>query len=436
MTPTALGDTIDSESVSSPANRLVGERYRLRESVGSGGMGTVWRSYDELLRRDVAIKEVTIPDGVPTRERDLLCERMLREARAAAALNHPNVVGIFDVVNDDGRPFIVMEMVESQSLADMIKANGPLKPSKCAEVGLAVLDALETAHDAGVLHRDVKPGNILLAESGRIVLTDFGAARSPNDTPLTSTGLLLGSPQYIAPERARGRPFGAASDIFSLGSSLYAAVEGHPPFDRGDPLSTMTAVVCEPPDQMIRAGALAPVLEKLLAKEPGDRPTVEEARKLLRAVLKPDEATKVDPVEQDPDPATSRTLSCHVDRGLTTRRRRTDRPTTDIPAPERAAALTTERRKPRPAATTGAGLHRDSTNGSGRHRRPGSGSTLDMALGRNHRGGNRAKRHRKRKVSTRVWVAAAAAALALLVGGYAVHEANAAEPTHASSQTP
>ena len=436
MTPTALGDTIDSESVSNPTNRLVGERYRLRESVGSGGMGTVWRSYDELLRRDVAIKEVTIPDGVPTRERDLLCERMLREARAAAALNHPNVVGIFDVVNDDGRPFIVMEMVESQSLADIIKTDGPLDAKRCAEVGLAVLDALETAHDAGILHRDVKPGNILLTESGRIVLTDFGAARSPNDTPLTSTGLLLGSPQYIAPERARGRPFGAASDIFSLGSSLYAAVEGHPPFDRGDPLSTMTAVVCEPPDQMIRAGVLAPVLEKLLAKEPGDRPTIEQARTLLRAVLNPEEAASADAAEQDADPAASRTLSCHVDRGLTARRRRSDRPANDVSAPERVAA-TTERRKPRPSSTTGAGLHRDSASGSGRHRRPGSGSTLDMALGRNHRAGNRAKRHRdRRKISPKVWIAAAAAALALLVGGYAVHEANAAEPTHSSSQTP
>ncbi|HEX3731344.1 MAG TPA: serine/threonine-protein kinase, partial [Mycobacteriales bacterium] len=242
MLPSTLGHLTDP-TPASDSRRTVGQRYTLTEPVGSGGMGTVWRSHDELLRRDVAIKEVIIPAGVPVKERDLLCERMLREARAAAALSHPAVVSIFDVVTDSNRPWIVMELLESRSIADIIRDEGPMSPQRVAEVGLAVLGALETAHGAGVLHRDVKPGNILVSRAGRVVLTDFGAARSPNDTPLTSTGLLLGSPQYIAPERARGRPFGPASDLFSLGSSLYAAVEGKPPFDRGDPLSTMTAVV-------------------------------------------------------------------------------------------------------------------------------------------------------------------------------------------------
>ncbi|MGH3803808.1 MAG: serine/threonine-protein kinase, partial [Pseudonocardiaceae bacterium] len=248
----------------------------------------VWRSHDELLRRDVAIKEVIIPPGVPVKERDLLCERMLREARAAAALNHPAVVSIFDVVTDSNRPWIVMELLEADSIADIIRDTGPMSVEKVAEAGLAVLGALDTAHAAGVLHRDVKPGNVLITHHGRVVLTDFGAARSPNDTPLTSTGLLLGSPQYIAPERARGRPFGPASDLFSLGSSLYAAVEGKPPFDRGDPLSTMTAVVCEPPDEMVRAGALAPILTGLLAKNPSDRWDIPRATEALRHLLQLD----------------------------------------------------------------------------------------------------------------------------------------------------
>ncbi|MGH3545294.1 MAG: serine/threonine-protein kinase, partial [Mycobacteriales bacterium] len=215
--------------------RVLGQRYTLVDPLGSGGMGTVWRSHDKLLRREVAIKEVIIPAGVPTRERELLYERMLREARAAAALNHPSVVSIFDVVNYNDRPWIVMELLEASSITDIIRDHGPMTPLRVAEVGLAVLGALATAHSAGVLHRDVKPGNVLITTAGRVVLTDFGAARCPNDTPLTSTGLLLGSPQYIAPERARGRPFGPASDLFSLGSSLYAAVEGRPPFDRGEP---------------------------------------------------------------------------------------------------------------------------------------------------------------------------------------------------------
>jgi serine/threonine protein kinase len=274
-----------TSAAQAPDGRTVGARYTLQSSVGSGGMGTVWRAFDELLRREVAVKEVLLPPGIPAPERSVLCERTLREARAAAALNHPSVIRVYDVVNDGDRPWIVMELLDAASLADTLRDEGPLAYDRVAEIGLAVLGALEAAHRVGVLHRDVKPGNVLLGTDGRVTLTDFGVARSPNESPLTSTGLLLGSPQYIAPERARGRPFGPSSDLFSLGATLYTAVEGRPPFDRGDPLPTMTAVVVEPPDQMAFAGPLMPVLLGLLEKDPQQRWDAEKTRNGLRTVL-------------------------------------------------------------------------------------------------------------------------------------------------------
>ncbi|WP_163508755.1 serine/threonine-protein kinase [Fodinicola acaciae] len=267
------------------SERRIGGRYVLRTTIGAGGMGTVWRARDELLRRDVAVKEVLLPPGLPEAEREMLCERTLREARAAAALNHPSVIRVFDVVNDDNRPWIVMELLEARSLADIIREDGPLPPRTVAAIGLAVLGALEAAHVAGVLHRDIKPGNVMVAPDGRTTLTDFGVASAPGDSSLTSTGLLLGSPQYIAPERARGQAFGPASDLFSLGATLYAAVQGKPPFDRGDPLPTLTAVVGEDPDPMPQAGPLEPVLTGLLVKSPTERFTHAQARKGLLSVL-------------------------------------------------------------------------------------------------------------------------------------------------------
>ena len=267
------------------SGRTVGGRYTLGATVGSGGMGTVWRAHDELLRRDVAVKEVLLPPGLPTRERELLCERTLREARAAAALNHPAVVRVYDVVQDGERPWIVMELLEARSISEVLRDDGPMPVRKVAEMGLAVLGALEAAHRVGVLHRDVKPGNVLLGTDGRTTLTDFGVARSANESPLTSTGLLLGSPQYIAPERARGQQFGPSSDLWSLGATLYTAVEGRAPFDRGDPLPTMTAVVCEPPDPVSFAGPLAPILDGLLEKTPDQRWDAARTRSALKTVL-------------------------------------------------------------------------------------------------------------------------------------------------------
>jgi len=248
-------------------------------------MGTVWRASDSLLRREVAVKEVLLPPTMPRSERDALCERTMREARAAAALSHPSVVQVYDVVTDGGRPWIVMELLEARSLADMVIDDGPLAARAVAKIGIAMLGALEVAHAAGVLHRDVKPANVLVCNDGRCVLTDFGVARLPTESKLTTPGMVLGSPHFISPERAVGGAFGPPSDLFSLGVTLYTAIEGGPPFDRGDPFETMRAVVEEDPRPARLAGPLEPVLWGLLEKDPARRWTVEQARTVLRELL-------------------------------------------------------------------------------------------------------------------------------------------------------
>ncbi|HEX7744703.1 MAG TPA: serine/threonine-protein kinase, partial [Micromonosporaceae bacterium] len=275
----------------SPANRraapgaTIGGRYALRAAVGHGGMGTVWRASDTLLRRDVAVKEVILPTGLAPSDRDAMYERTLREARAAAALQHPAVVQVYDVVTEDGRPWIVMELLDARSLAEMVIEDGPVPPRVVAKIGIALLGALEVAHAAGVLHRDVKPANVLICADGRCVLTDFGVARMPTDVQLTTPGMVLGSPHFISPERAMGQDFGPPSDLFSLGVTLYTAVEGRPPFDKGDPIETMHAVVEDPPAPSSRAGVLADVLFGLLEKDPADRLDVTTARSMLRTLL-------------------------------------------------------------------------------------------------------------------------------------------------------
>ncbi len=288
---------------------IVGGRYELQVAIGHGGMGTVWRATDTLLRRDVAVKEVILPPTMPQSEKDALCERTLREARAAAALSHPSVVQVYDVVTDANRPWIVMELLEARSLADMVIDDGPLSPRAVAKVGIAMLGALEVAHAAGVLHRDVKPANVLICADGRCVLTDFGVARLPTESNLTTPGMVLGSPHFISPERAVGGAFGPPSDLFSLGVTLYTAVEGGPPFDRGDPFETMRAVVEEAPRPTRLAGPLRNVLWGLLDKEPSRRWSVEQARTELRELLtgtlgpgrpaKPREG-ELDPTDTDP----------------------------------------------------------------------------------------------------------------------------------------
>jgi eukaryotic-like serine/threonine-protein kinase len=264
---------------------MIGGRYQLRVAIGNGGMGTVWQAADTLLRRDVAVKEVLLPSGMAEAERTGMYERTMREARAAAALSHPSVVQVYDVVTEGGRPWIVMELLHARSLADMIIADGPLAPRAVAKIGIALLGALEVAHGAGVLHRDVKPANVLICTDGRCVLTDFGVARMPSESNLTTPGMVLGSPHFISPERAVGGAFGPPSDLFSLGVSLFTAVEGRPPFDKGDPFDTMRAVVEEPPVAPVRAGPLAPVLYGLLDKDPSRRWDVQAARQALRDLL-------------------------------------------------------------------------------------------------------------------------------------------------------
>jgi hypothetical protein len=264
---------------------VIGTRYTLVSPIGSGGMGAVWRATDELLHREVAVKEVVLPPGMTAAERDAVTERTMREARAAAALSHPAVIRVFDVVTHSERPWIVMELLKADSLADLIERDGPLAPRAVAKIGLALLGALEAAHQAGVLHRDVKPGNVLISADGRCVLTDFGVARSVRDSDLTTPGMVLGSPHFISPERAIGGRFGPPSDLFSLGVTLYTAVEGKAPFDRGDAIRTMQAVVNDPPEPPQRAGHLTQVLYGLLEKDPAKRWGVERTRTVLRTLL-------------------------------------------------------------------------------------------------------------------------------------------------------
>ncbi|MEU5904359.1 protein kinase [Micromonospora sp. NPDC047467] len=262
--------------------QLVADRYRLLSPLGQGGMGRVWKARDEVLHRDVAIKELVPPPGLTDEERREMRERSLREARAIARLNHINVVRIFDVLRTDGDPWIVMEYVASKSLQDTLAEDGPVSPARAVEIGLGVLGALNAAHKAGVMHRDVKPGNVLLGDDGRVVLTDFGLATIPGDPNVTRTGMVLGSPAYISPERAREGTAGPEADLWSLGATLYAAVEGKSPYARPSAISTLAALATEPMPPPKNAGPLKPVLNGLLRKDPNERITAEVAERMLR----------------------------------------------------------------------------------------------------------------------------------------------------------
>jgi eukaryotic-like serine/threonine-protein kinase len=268
------------------AGFVLSGRYRLVEPLASGGMGTVWRALDLLLDRPVAVKEVRLPPYLDDDARQLLRRRTIREAQVAARLRHPAVVTIFDVVEQDGRPWIVMELVPSRSLAEIIRTDGPLPPARVAGIGLRVLDAIVTAAAAGVEHRDIKPANVLVTTQGGVVLTDFGIARHVGDETLTSAGLIVGSPDYLAPERARGRTGGLAADLWSLGATMYDAVEGRRPFERNGPLPTLAAVVMDEPDPPQRAGPLRPVIDGLLVKDPAHRLDADRTRSMLQRVLR------------------------------------------------------------------------------------------------------------------------------------------------------
>ncbi|PWV72009.1 Serine/threonine protein kinase [Prauserella marina] len=260
-------------------------RYRLRSVLGSGSMGTVWSAYDEFLHRQVAVKEVRLPPDVAASQADELRERTLREARAIAVLSNPNVIVLHDVVRERGEPYVVMELLPSHSLAELLRDHHRLSVAQAVVVADAVASALDAAHNAGITHRDVKPGNVLVAADGRIKLTDFGIARNVSEVTMTHTGMMLGSPAFIAPEVASGGAVTYAADLWGLGATLFAATEGRPPYDaNGDPLETVTSVVhgkVPPPSR----GPLAPLIRGLMAKEPSARMSISEVRRRLYPLL-------------------------------------------------------------------------------------------------------------------------------------------------------
>ncbi|WP_030763075.1 MULTISPECIES: serine/threonine-protein kinase [unclassified Streptomyces] len=256
-------------------------RYRLVEPIGRGGMGKVWRAHDELLHRTVAVKELTAGLYVAQADRDVMHARTQKEARAAARIQHPAVVTVHDVLEHDDRPWIVMEYIDGPSLADAAKAAGRIEPREAARIGLHVLGALRAAHAVGVLHRDVKPGNVLLAKDGRVLLTDFGIAAIEGDSSITRTGEIVGSIDYLAPERVTGGVPDPSSDLWSLGATLYTAVEARSPFRRTSPISSLQAVVNDEPPALRQAGALGPIITALLRKDPTQRPSAAEAERML-----------------------------------------------------------------------------------------------------------------------------------------------------------
>ena len=277
---------VHNEAVDSTSpERLIAQRYRLRHVLGRGTMGTVWAAHDEVLRRVVAVKEVLRPPGMADAEAGELRERTLREARSVAQLSHPNLVTLYDVVQFEGEPYVVMELVPSSSLAELVRTRGPLTPAQGAAVADAIAAALEAAHRAGITHRDVKPGNVLIADDGRIKLTDFGIARNMAEATMTSRGITLGTPAFIAPEVASGGDVTTAADLWSLGATLFAALAGEPPYEGANVLQTINQVVHGDVPTPIGAGELAPVISGLMTKEPSGRMPLSQVRRLVRPIV-------------------------------------------------------------------------------------------------------------------------------------------------------
>ncbi|MDX8049728.1 serine/threonine-protein kinase [Lentzea sp. BCCO 10_0798] len=262
---------------------LVAQRYRLVQVIGTGGMGRVWLGRDEVIGREVAIKELLLPAGLDAQQRALLCQRAMREAQLAGQLNHPGIVTVHDVVEYNGTPMIVMEFVRGGSLSDAIRSHGALPPDQVAYIATSMLSALRVAHQAGIVHRDLKPANVLLS-GDRVVITDFGIARLTGDVPLTTDGSIVGTPAYMAPEQGTGAPITPATDLWSLGATLYAAVEGRPPYQGQDFMTTLSMLLTQDPPPPRRAGHLASLLGALLCKNPADRATVDQALAMLAGV--------------------------------------------------------------------------------------------------------------------------------------------------------
>ncbi|WP_327091326.1 protein kinase [Nonomuraea sp. NBC_01738] len=271
--------------------RVIAGRYTLHAPLGSGGAGTVWRARDELLHREVAVKEVRLPqDG--DRQRALV--DTLREARAAAALNHPSIITVHDVLDEGGQPWIIMDLLAGRSLGDLVKESGPMPLGQVATVGLRMVEALGVAHGRGMLHRDVKPGNVMITDDGEAVLTDFGIAAHLGDAPGQATaaaaahfGAVQGSPGYIAPERLRGEAAGPQSDLWSLAATLYTALEGVGPFERGSSMAVVAAVLTMPAPPPANAGPLTGLLMAMLGKEPGRRPHPQQVHEALAPYATP-----------------------------------------------------------------------------------------------------------------------------------------------------
>ncbi|MFJ5986742.1 WD40 repeat domain-containing serine/threonine protein kinase [Lentzea sp. NPDC092896] len=259
---------------------LVAQRYRLVQVIGVGGMGRVWLGRDEVIGREVAIKELLLPVGLDPQQRALLCQRAMREAQLAGQLNHPGIVTVHDVVEYNGTPMIVMEFVRGGSLSDAVKAQGALPPDQVAYIATSMLSALRVAHQAGIVHRDLKPANVLLS-GDRVVITDFGIARLTGDVPLTTDGSIVGTPAYMAPEQGTGAPITPATDMWSLGATLYAAVEGRPPYQGQDFMTTLSMLLTQDPPPPQRAGHLASLLGGLLRKNPAERASVDQALAML-----------------------------------------------------------------------------------------------------------------------------------------------------------
>jgi len=262
-----VGGRSGKETAVSDEGRLIAGRYRVLDRIGRGGMATVWRAHDDLLARQVAVKKLHPQPHLDDDELATLFERTRREARSTARISHPNVVAVHDVVEDEGLPVIVMEYVPSTTLADLIEAHGPLPPEEAARIGRDVLAALRAAHRAGILHRDVKPANVLLAEDGRVVLTDFGIAQAADTPALTRTGQLVGSVDFMAPERLVGAAPGPEADLWALGATLFQAVDGRSPFLRGTVAETMYAIAMAPAPEVRDAGPLTPLIRGLLVSK-------------------------------------------------------------------------------------------------------------------------------------------------------------------------
>ena len=273
-------------SVSPLGSTIVANRFRLDSRIGKGGSGVVWKAHDMRLERRVAMKELVLPSSVEPGERKELQRSVLREARAAARLDHPGAVAVYDIAEDGDRSFIVMELVEARNLAQIVAEDGPLTPASVATLGLQLVDILEAAHHAGIVHRDVKPANVLVPSVGRARLSDFGIATVIDDPSVTATGVLKGTPSYMAPEQALRNETGPNSDLWALGATLYFAVEGKAPFERGTALATLTAIALDEPRPPERAGPIAPVLEQLLVKDPTARPTYQQLRSALQPIVR------------------------------------------------------------------------------------------------------------------------------------------------------